>query len=130
MAKCKNIFLRRYAQYGEVSPKVDVYAFGVVLFELISGKPAIVKTNETENESKGLVALVVNISDPSYNSSLVVNSHDLITNSSLLKFSLLDEMQFEEVIVLPDPKEDLGKLVDPRLGENYPIDSVFKVHPY
>ncbi|KAI5447161.1 hypothetical protein KIW84_014855 [Lathyrus oleraceus] len=80
-----------YAQYGEVSPKVDVYAFGVVLFELISGKPAIVKTNETENESKGLVAL------------------------------------FEEVIVLPDPKEDLGKLVDPRLGENYPIDSVFKM---
>ncbi|KAL5097424.1 hypothetical protein RYX36_001751 [Vicia faba] len=80
-----------YAQYGEVSPKVDVYAFGVVLFELVSGKPAIVKTNEAENESKGLVAL------------------------------------FEEVIVLPDPKEDLGKLVDPRLGENYPIDSVFKM---
>jgi len=51
--------LFRYAQYGEVSPKIDVYAFGVVLFELISGKQAIVKTNEAKNESKGLVALVV-----------------------------------------------------------------------
>ena len=26
----------RYAQYGDISPKVDVYAFGVVLYELIS----------------------------------------------------------------------------------------------
>jgi hypothetical protein len=43
---------------------------------------------------------------------------------------LLDElMQFEEVLGLSEPKEDLGKLVDPRLGENYPIDSVFKVLP-
>jgi len=60
--------LCRYAQYGEVSPKIDVYAFGVVLFELISGKQAIVKTNEAKNESKGLVALVV-IPHPSYSSS-------------------------------------------------------------
>lgn len=80
-----------YAQYGDVSPKIDVYAFGVVLYELISGKEAIVKTNEPENESKGLVAL------------------------------------FEEVLGLSDPKEDLRQLVDPRLGDNYPLDSVFKV---
>lgn len=38
-------------------------------------------------------------------------------------------MQLEEVLGLSEPKEDLGKLVDPRLGENYPIDSVFKVLP-
>ena len=57
LTKC--IFLCRYAQYGEVSPKIDIYAFGVVLYELISGKEAIIKTNETVNESKGLVALVV-----------------------------------------------------------------------
>lgn len=48
----------RYAQYGDVSPKVDVYAFGVVLYELISAKEAIVKENGSVAESKGLVALV------------------------------------------------------------------------
>lgn len=46
-----------YAQYGDVSPKVDVYAFGVVLYELISGKEAIIKVIDSVSESKGLVAL-------------------------------------------------------------------------
>lgn len=76
-----------YAQFGEVSPKVDVYAFGVVLFELISAKEAVVKTNKSVAESKGLVAL------------------------------------FEDVLSKPDPNE-ICKLVDPRLGDDYPIDSV------
>jgi len=35
-----------------------VYAFGVVLYELISAKEAIVKTNDSVTDSKGLVALV------------------------------------------------------------------------
>ncbi|KAF2284896.1 hypothetical protein GH714_032113 [Hevea brasiliensis] len=34
-----------YVIYGDVSPKLDVYAFGVVLYELISAKDAIVKIN-------------------------------------------------------------------------------------
>lgn len=52
-------FVNRYAQYGDVSPKVDVYAFGVVLYELISAMEAVVKTNASvASESKGLVALV------------------------------------------------------------------------
>ncbi|KAL4290250.1 hypothetical protein GQ457_14G011050 [Hibiscus cannabinus] len=56
-----------YAQYGDVSPKVDVYAFGVVLYELISAREAVVKTNEEVTESTGLVALfegVLNKPDP------------------------------------------------------------------
>lgn len=52
----------RYAQYGDVSPKVDVYAFGVVLYELISAKEAIVKSNSSSADSKGLVALVSSFS--------------------------------------------------------------------
>nr|AEO18237.1 Bti9 [Nicotiana benthamiana] len=80
-----------YAQYGDVSPKVDVYAFGVVLYELISAKEAIVKPNESVTESKGLVGL------------------------------------FEEVLNQPEPDEDLRKVVDPRLGNDYPLDSVRKM---
>jgi serine/threonine protein kinase len=52
------MILCRYAQYGDVSPKVDVYALGVVLYELISAKEAIVKSNGSSAESRGLVALV------------------------------------------------------------------------
>lgn len=80
-----------YAQYGDVSPKVDVYAFGVVLYELISAKEAIVKANGSSADSKGLVAL------------------------------------FDEVLSQPDPKDDLVKMIDPRLGDNYPLDSVRKM---
>ncbi|KAB2007198.1 hypothetical protein ES319_D10G011800v1 [Gossypium barbadense] len=80
-----------YAQYGEVSPKVDVYAFGVVLYELISAREAVVKTNEEVTESMGLVAL------------------------------------FEDVLNQPDPRQDLQKLVDPRLGDSYSFDAVFKM---
>ncbi|KAG1370229.1 LysM domain receptor-like kinase 3 [Cocos nucifera] len=79
-----------YAQLGDVSTKVDVYAFGVVLYELISAKAAVVKTGEA-TEFKGLVAL------------------------------------FEDALSQPDLGEHLRKLVDPRLGDNYPIDSVHKM---
>ncbi|KAL3521925.1 hypothetical protein ACH5RR_014759 [Cinchona calisaya] len=80
-----------YAQYGDVSPKIDVYAFGVVLYELISAKEAIIKTNEVVAESKGLVAL------------------------------------FEDAFNKPDPQEALSKLMDPSLGNDYPLDSVRKM---
>ncbi|KAF9608010.1 hypothetical protein IFM89_004891 [Coptis chinensis] len=80
-----------YAQFGDVSPKVDVYAFGVVLYELISAKEAIVKAYGSSADSKGLVSL------------------------------------FEDALNHPDPREDLHKVVDPRLGENYPFDSVRKM---
>ncbi|GKV40294.1 hypothetical protein SLEP1_g47959 [Rubroshorea leprosula] len=80
-----------YAQYGDVSSKVDVYAFGVVLYELISAKEAIVKISEDTTETIGLVAL------------------------------------FEHVLSQPNPKEDLRKLVDPKLGDNYIMDEVFKI---
>jgi hypothetical protein len=65
------IFLScRYA-YGSVSSKIDVYAFGVVLYELISAKRAIIMGAEL----KGLVALVI------FYSLLLFNN---ISNSSLV----------------------------------------------
>lgn len=45
-------------------------------------------------------------------------------------FSVTCKLQFEEALSEPDPKEGLRKLIDPRLGEDYPIDSVLKVRIY
>ncbi len=36
-------------------------------------------------------------------------------------------MQFDDILSQPDPEEDLRKHVDPRLGDNFPFDSVRKV---
>ncbi|KFK39482.1 hypothetical protein AALP_AA3G249900 [Arabis alpina] len=78
--------------YGEVSAKVDVYAFGVVLYELISAKSAVVKLNQSSGEFRGLVGV-------------------------------FEEELFKEI----DKEEALRKIIDPRLGDNYPFDSVYKM---
>ncbi|EMS58517.1 Proline-rich receptor-like protein kinase PERK1 [Triticum urartu] len=78
-----------YVRYGDISRKVDVYAFGVVLYELISGKDAIVRpTDGSASASRGLVYL------------------------------------FEEALTALDPKEGLQKLIDPKLGDDYPVDAI------
>jgi chitin elicitor receptor kinase 1 len=40
--------------YGLISRKIDVYAFGVVLYELISAKAAVIKIDKTKLEFKSL----------------------------------------------------------------------------
>jgi len=39
------------------------------------------------------------------------------------------KVQFEEALNTPNPKEGLERLIDPALGEDYPIDSILKVRP-
>ncbi|VAI52163.1 unnamed protein product [Triticum turgidum subsp. durum] len=78
-----------YVRYGDISRKVDVYAFGVVLYELISAKDAIVRsTDGSASGSRGLVYL------------------------------------FEEALTALDKKEGLQKLIDPKLGDDYPMDAI------
>ncbi|KAL8120585.1 hypothetical protein AgCh_017672 [Apium graveolens] len=48
--------------------------------------------------------------------------HDIKSANILLDKNL--RAKFEEVMNQPNPNTDLQKLVDPTLGENYPIDSV------
>ncbi|KAI9095355.1 hypothetical protein K1719_026389 [Acacia pycnantha] len=77
--------------YGSVSSKIDIFAFGVVLYELIYAEEALFTAGESGSDTKGLVSL------------------------------------FEEALEKPNPKEHLQKLVDPRLGDQYTIDSVYKI---
>ncbi|XP_059312116.1 lysM domain receptor-like kinase 3 [Lycium ferocissimum] len=79
-----------YGHSGIISPKVDVYAFGVVLHELISSKEAIVKEVGTD-EPRSLVAL------------------------------------FDEAHNHPNQINVISRLIDPKLGDNYPLDSVYKM---
>ena len=54
-----------------------------------------------------------------------------LDNTTLHWFaSYLHVLQFEDVLNKPDPREDLRKLVDPRLEDNYPLDSVRKVNSF
>ncbi|KAK2377420.1 lysM domain receptor kinase [Trifolium repens] len=92
--------------YGHISRKIDVYAFGVVLYELISAKAAVVKIDKRSTEFK----------------SLEIKSNDSIDEYKSL-VALFDEVIEQEV----DPMEGLRKMVDPRLGDNYSIDSINKM---
>ncbi|CAM6082112.1 unnamed protein product [Calypogeia fissa] len=88
-----------YARFGDVSPKVDVYSFGVVLFEIISAKEAIVRFPGSITDPSGVPK---------------EEQRGLVT-------------LFEEVLTDTEGKEKLGRLVDPALDGNYPLEAVWKM---
>ena len=58
------LFSYRYLSDGFASSKSDVYAFGVVLFEIISGKEAFIRTEGTtmkNTERRSLASIVSSI---------------------------------------------------------------------
>ncbi|CAK9873401.1 unnamed protein product [Sphagnum jensenii] len=87
-----------YALYGEISPKVDVFSFGVVLYEMISGRGAILQGD-------------LSTSSP---------------QSGSLQGRTLTSL-FEQVVHDPNGKEKLRGLLDPVLKDDYPLDAVWKV---
>ncbi|XP_058743192.1 lysM domain receptor-like kinase 3 [Vicia villosa] len=92
--------------YGRISRKIDVYAFGVVLYQLISAKAAVIKIDKHSTEFTSL---------------------EIKTNESIDEYKSLVAL-FDEVIDQEgDSIESLRNLVDPRLGDNYSIDSINKM---
>ncbi|KAK2431233.1 lysM domain receptor kinase [Trifolium repens] len=93
--------------YGRISRKIDVYAFGVVLYELISAKAAVIKIDKIEYE---------------FNSLEIKTDESVDEYKSLV--ALFDEVIDEEGNPI---EEGLRKMVDPRLGDDYSIDSINKM---
>ncbi len=52
---CSGYMSPEYASYGELSTKVDVYSFGVLMLEIISGRKSILNFTSTSPEQISLV---------------------------------------------------------------------------
>ncbi|XP_031488293.1 lysM domain receptor-like kinase 3 [Nymphaea colorata] len=106
-----------YLSDGQATTKSDVYAFGVVLFELISGKEAITKTNGRVNislERRSLVSIMVaalrnspnSMSMASLKECIDPNLMDLYPHDCVYKMSMLAKQCVdEEPILRPDMKQ-------------------------
>ncbi|CAK9216337.1 unnamed protein product [Sphagnum troendelagicum] len=82
-----------YAGYGELSTKVDVYSFGVLMLEIISGRKSIVNFTSTSPEQISLVKwawilqknkLLNDLIDQKMINTLVANEVQLVINVALL----------------------------------------------
>ncbi|CAK9218329.1 unnamed protein product [Sphagnum troendelagicum] len=82
-----------YASYGELSTKVDVYSFGVLMLEIISGRKSIVNFTSTSPEQINLVKwawilqknkLLNDLIDQKMINTLVANEVQLVINVALL----------------------------------------------
>ncbi|CAM6057654.1 unnamed protein product [Sphagnum tenellum] len=82
-----------YASYGELSTKVDVYSFGVLMLEIISGRKSILNFTSTAPEQISLVKwawilqknkLLNDLIDQKMINTLVANEVQLVINVALL----------------------------------------------
>ncbi|KAE8657514.1 LysM domain receptor-like kinase 3 [Hibiscus syriacus] len=109
-------FAPEYLSDGLASSKSDVYAFGVVLFEIISGKEAIIRTEGTTTkniERRSLASIMLaalrNTSDSMSVSNMDYidpNMLDLFPHDCVLKVAMLAKQCVDEdPIVRPDVKQ-------------------------
>ncbi|CAI0445328.1 unnamed protein product [Linum tenue] len=78
-----------YFMYGKVSDKIDVYAFGVVLLELISGREPIIISSENSKAQQSLVTWAKPIIESG-------NLRDLLDQN--LDWELVNEVQLQRMI--------------------------------
>ncbi|XP_024375989.1 chitin elicitor receptor kinase 1-like [Physcomitrium patens] len=93
-----------YARFGDVSPLVDVYAFGVVLFEILSGREAIMRGASTMTGEATPSSVTWREKEP----------------GALVNF-------FDPVLTSPNGKEKLPKFMDPNLRDKYPLEAAWKM---
>ncbi|CAA6666058.1 unnamed protein product [Spirodela intermedia] len=106
-----------YLRDGRATTKSDVYAFGVVLFELISGKEAIIRTegvilNNAERRSLASVMLAAlrntpnSMSMSSFRGSIDPNLMELYPHDCVFKMAILAKQCVDEDPILrPDMKQ-------------------------
>lgn len=108
-------FAPEYFMHGIVDEKTDVYSFGVLLLEIITGRRAL-------DETQTSIVLWVNSSSVKYYSSSNPITQDIfMLKNSLLAVSV--ELQAKPVL----KNNDLGELVDHSLGNNYNSDEMDRV---
>ncbi|KAF2323475.1 hypothetical protein GH714_035663 [Hevea brasiliensis] len=126
--------LCRYLSDGLATAKSDVYAFGVVLFEIISGKEAIIRTEGavTKNpERRSLHPLKKNFG-------LVVPIPKMLWRAFVMFYALLLKEDYSIFVLAemlaalrnsPDSMSmsSLKEHIDPNMMDLYPHDCVFKV---
>ncbi|KAG8378172.1 hypothetical protein BUALT_Bualt08G0110300 [Buddleja alternifolia] len=106
------------AENGICSVKTDVYAFGIVLIQLISGRKAA--DSMRDNHQKSLRQWVM-LSGPS-------NNPQLFLVSVLVKLLLSIDMNSTVFQALPWIKNlALDELVDPRLGDSYSTYELYQM---
>ncbi|KAL2516314.1 LysM domain receptor-like kinase 3 [Forsythia ovata] len=99
-----------YLRDGLATNKSDVYAFGVVLFEIISGKEAMTKSTERRSLASIMVAAMRNSPDSmsmsSLNDHIDPNLMDLYPHDCLFKTAMLAKQCVDEDPILrPDMKQ-------------------------
>ncbi|XP_071733493.1 lysM domain receptor-like kinase 3 [Rutidosis leptorrhynchoides] len=106
-----------YLRDGLATAKSDVYAFGVILFEIISGKDAIIRTegavtknSERRSLASVMLAALKNISGststPSLKDHIDPNLMDLFPHDCVFKMAMLAKQCVEDDPILrPDMKQ-------------------------